>query len=283
MLTINIQLHKNVWQLSSMLWQTNQNQELCNNKHIYSHWYDTLSVQWHPRWVFSLGLQDCSFASWLCETLLLYAFSSLHCKGNHFNTWRLRYLLLCSWLYKDSPNNGVQFGIYCIHIMVIFKHVFLLFLFWMWIKIPRRHPSVCVSTGMATNRSWERGQFGGQHVGHPPWCGHSASHKHKDCDIWISYLIQHKNYYNYQIIIYNRRLKNNLRTNWKSSCCFYHLKTAFSDLFFSWCSSKPPTKIIAIAKLSSFIPIYILKVVFPIYHSPDLCNVKILFLKIEKH
>lgn len=142
------------------------------NRHIHT---DTLSVQWHPRWVFSPGLQDCSFASWLCETLLLYAFSSLHYTENNCNTWRLRYLLLCSWLYKDSPNNRVQFGFHCIHIMVIFKHVFLLFLFWMWIRIPRRHPPVCALTGMATNRSWERGQFGGQHVGHSPWCDHSAT------------------------------------------------------------------------------------------------------------
>lgn len=63
------------------------------NRHIHT---DTLSVQWHPRWVFSPGLQDCSFASWLCETLLLYAFSSLHYTENNCNTWRLRYLLLCS-------------------------------------------------------------------------------------------------------------------------------------------------------------------------------------------
>ncbi len=43
-------------------------------------------------------------------------------------------------LYKDSPNNRVHFGFYCIHIMVIFKHVFLLSLFWMRIRMPLWHP-----------------------------------------------------------------------------------------------------------------------------------------------
>lgn len=82
-LNINIQSYKNVWQLNAV---TDQSESRA----------DTLSVQWHPRWDFSLRLQDCSFASWLCETLLLYAFSSLHCTGNNFNTWRQGYLLLCS-------------------------------------------------------------------------------------------------------------------------------------------------------------------------------------------
>ncbi len=101
-------------------------------------------------------------------------------------------------LYKDSPNNRVHFGFYCIRIMVIFKHVFLLSLFWMRIRIPLWQPPVCISTGMpknmASSRSWERGQFGGQHMGHSPRGAHSVQ-RHKDSDIETCNWIQYKKEY----------------------------------------------------------------------------------------